>query len=196
MLTVYISYYRDNSPETRHMTEHKLGLRLLAHGLSELFGLSFSPSDILLGPYGKPSLKSRPDIHFGISHCRGLAVCAFADTPVGVDAENIRPFREHLLKKTLTLEEQCFLDRKSTNMDKRREWFFRFWTLKESRIKESGTGMSVPLTGFSFTFSENENGILCSDPGLFFHQVLLKDSYLLSTCTSGKDDCLRIIECL
>lgn len=195
MVTVYLNFYKDISPDTRHLTEHALGLGLLEQGLSRDFGLSLDPSDIIRGPHGKPCLKSRPDIHFNISHCHGLAACALSDVPVGIDVENIRPFREHLLRKALTAEEQRFLDQKSTGDTARQEWFFRFWTLKESRIKHSGVGMSVPFTSFSFTFSDTPDMIQCSEPGLYFLQRLLRDRYLLSVCTSEKEPQLRVVEC-
>ena len=64
---------------------------------------------ITVGPHKKPTLAAYPDIHFNISHCHGLVACAFAPFPVGIDVEHIRPFRDHLLHRVLTPEEQAQL---------------------------------------------------------------------------------------
>ena len=153
---------------------------------------------ITVGPHKKPTLAAYPDIHFNISHCHGLVACAFAPFPVGIDVEHIRPFRDHLLHRVLTPEEQAQLEAFSTTEEKRQEWFFRFWTLKESRIKQSGTGMSVRLSSFSFRISP-KGTVTGSDEDLCFQQRLLRDSYVLSVCTpkcpgSSPENTLQITE--
>ena len=200
MITVYIARYYDPLPERRHLTEHSLGLKLLAEGLSRLYGRSMDTEALTAGfsygPYGKPYLTAYPDIHFNISHCPGLAACAFSDTPVGIDVERIRPFRDRLLKKALSREEQLLLHRLGTEESAREDCFFRFWTLKESCIKQSGPGLTVPLSSYSFSFdpepSADCSAICRSHPELFFRQRLLKDGYILSVCTGHKEDILLL----
>lgn len=74
-----------------------------------------------------------------------------ATAPVGIDIEKIHPFKDSILRKVLTRLKKTFLEAFRNTPDKYMEIFFRFWTLKESRIKHSGLGLSMPLTDFSFT---------------------------------------------
>ncbi len=91
---------KDTLPEGEktHTYEHALGRRLLSLGLYELFGLNVTPewldTNIRTPKSGKPFILSLPHIHYNISHCAGMAACAFADSPVGVDVEKPRSVKE------------------------------------------------------------------------------------------------------
>jgi len=195
MITIYLAPYTISYPDKRHITEHDLGHCLLCRGLSDLFHIHFSAEELSAhlgqGVHKKPFLPEYPDVHFNISHCSGLVVCAFSNAPIGIDAENIRPFRDHLLRKVLTDSEKGFLMTTKNDPALYSEWFFRFWTLKESRIKQSGTGMSVALTDFSFQFdvdaqSGSEKSLLhplCSEKDLYFSQFRHADTFIISVCS-------------
>lgn len=158
MLAVYYSYYTpvsDSIPEICAQ-EHALGRALLLHGLEELCGLSWSEEQLgaalAAGPQGKPCLANHPDVHFNITHCDRLAACAFSDRPVGVDAELPGYFAEVLINRALSADEKKTLADMGHTEALRREWFFRFWTLKEACVKMTGTGVNVPLQEISFSF--------------------------------------------
>lgn len=202
MITVYTRFYTPAPGEKVPALEHRIGRELLAAGLEELYGIHVqenpfpgtSETDrvpdswITVGPHKKPALAAYPDIHFNISHCHGLVACAFAPFPVGLDVENIRPFRDHLLPRVLAPTEREQLEAHGITDQKRQEWFFRFWTLKESRIKQTGTGMAVPLSSFSFQISPTGE-VTGSDEALYFQQRLLGGAYVMSVCTPKcKDD--------
>jgi 4'-phosphopantetheinyl transferase len=109
--------------------------------------------EFILGPTGKPTLKSNFEMHFNMSHSGGLAAYAFAPVcPVGVDIEEVRTISEfeaiakHHFCGAETTELLSIADEKQ-----RRDAFFRCWTRKESYIKAIGQGMSVPLDQFQVT---------------------------------------------
>ena len=159
MPVIYCSSYTPGSSSIAEVTrlEHLLGRELLRHGISRCTGKDLSPAELSasLGTSenGKPFLPDFPDIHFNITHCDGLAACAFDSSPVGVDAEKPGYFAEILIKKALTEEEQQFMKSQSVSPDLRSEWFFRFWTLKEAFVKQSGIGVDTDLHSFSFSFT-------------------------------------------
>ena len=190
MITVALKTYAPCPTGKKYATEHALGLSLLCAGLHKSRGIDLSPEHIEQSidssAYGKPYLKDYPHIHFNISHCDGLVACAIADTPIGIDIEKIHPFRDSILRKVLTPSEQEFLNTFRENTDAYNEIFYRFWTLKESRIKESGMGLSMPLTDFSFELDLTREpvGIMCSQEGLCFHQRRIGRDCFMAVCCS------------
>ncbi len=198
MITIYLSQYGDCPVKEKYRTEHQLGRSLLSGILENRFGLSFSdtalPEQIENNIYGKPYLKAYPFIHFNISHCDGLVACAAATAPVGIDIEKIHPFKDSILRKVLTPPEKTFLEAFRNTPDKYMEIFFRFWTLKESRIKHSGLGLSMPLTDFSFTLdiSREPAGVTCSQKGLYFTQRRIENDYFLSICSGEENEEIQI----
>lgn len=198
MCFIYI-YHFQQTEEHKYRTEHSAGLHLLSTALADYCGIHISeenlPDAIRTGTHGKPELTSYPDIHFNISHCEEIAVCALSRHEIGVDIEKIRPFRDSIIRKALTLEEQEFLKQMSTDDRSHWEWFFRLWTLKESRIKHSGMGLSMPLDSFSFRYDPGCSPckIICSEPDLYFHQQILDNEYVLSACTAVPETIPKII---
>ncbi len=198
MYSIYI-YHFQQTEKHKYRTEHSAGLHLLSTALAARYGVHISaeklPDAIRTGTHGKPELAPYPDIHFNISHCEDIAVCAMSSREIGVDIEEIRPFPDAVIRKALTAGEQEFLKQMSADERSRQEWFFRLWTLKESRIKHSGRGLSMPLDSFSFQYDLNTSPykISCSDRGLHFHQQLLDDRYVLSACTSVPETAPEII---
>ena len=83
--------------------EHRTAHALLRAVLRQAYGLE----DAVLAQdeHGKPFLLRHPEIAFNLSHCAGLAVCGVAGEPLGVDAEQIRPLRERVLRRVFAPEE-------------------------------------------------------------------------------------------
>ena len=135
--------------------------------------------------YGKPYLKDYPQIHFNISHGKDIAICAISNEPVGADVEKIHDFNPLILRKVLTDAEKEFWD--SLPEDEKETWFYRFWTLKEARIKHAGMGLSMSLTSFSFHFDLEKEPyhIQCSDTDVYFKQLILEKQYVLSLCSKN-----------
>ena len=115
-----------------------------------------------------------------------MVVCAVDNSPIGVDVEKIESFLDSVIRKTLTAEEKAFFEEMSQSEELKQEWFFRFWTLKESRIKHSGLGLSMALTDFSFSYNIEKEPyeITCSEEGLSFYQEIIEDNYILALCTT------------
>lgn len=188
MCKIYISHFELNK-ENKYQTQHQAGLKLLRYALTDYAGIVLAEDELEMniekGSHGKPFLSTYPDIHYNISNCNDIVVCAINTQPVGVDIEKVRVFNDRIIRKVLTPEEQLFLNEVCVNDCLLQEWFFRFWTLKESFIKHCGKGLSIPLTDFSFDFvlTQTPYGISCSQKGVFFYQEKIEDQYILSLCT-------------
>ena len=112
---------------------------LLRRSAGLVWGMDALP-DLDRAPKGKPFFHSMPQCRFNLSHSGPFALCALSDDEVGADIEVIRPRRSFLPQKVLSEAEFAwFRDRGS-----RWEDFYTLWTLKEARVKYTGTGLTLP----------------------------------------------------
>ena len=123
-------------------------LELVAGGL--LFDLlspflpGAHPDDLAFafGPHGKPFLPDAPEIHFSLSHTRGLAMAVVASVPVGCDVERTdRSFQPALVRRVFSPAERTRFS--ALPEPDRPGEFFRVWTLKEAYLKALGTGFQT-----------------------------------------------------
>lgn len=186
MTTIYIQSY-DTNAKDRHILEHTIGRDLLTEGLRSLYGLTFPDlkGELACQSHGKPYLRAYPEIHFNISHCPGMVACGFSDSEIGLDIEYPRPISRRLVLRSLSPSEQLFLE--SQPSDLMEHHFFRLWTLKESRMKISGDGMTIPFHENSFSF-ETGHPVCVSAPQLFFFQHIFSDGCILSVCLHAPDE--------
>lgn len=202
MPVIYYAYYSPVSERISDIStqEHLLGRRLLSQGLRELYHISVSASqvDAMLRTEenGKPCLSDHPDIFFNITHCRGLAACAFGRSPLGIDAELPGYFPEILVARALSETEKSFLQEAGSTMALRQEWFYRLWTLKEAYVKKSGCGVDTDLTEFSFFFDRSNLPlrITCTDPHVSCFQEKLSGGQILSLCSLNTEKEVTLID--
>lgn len=126
-----------------------------------------APHDMLFsyGPKGKPGLapeflKAVPqagDLRFNLSHAGGLALYGFTrGRDIGVDIEQIRALEdaEQIARRFFAPGEVqvfCALPPAS-----RMQGFFNCWSRKESYIKATGDGLSMPLDRFEVSLIPGE----------------------------------------
>ena len=131
--------------------------------------------------YGKPFLSGTYAFHFNISHSGSWVAFAISDSPIGVDVEEGLFYDEELAINYFTSDEQAYV---FSDEEGRRERFYEIWTLKESFIKQLGTGLSTPFDSFcvkkadSGLWGVNGKGIT----ELCFYQTWLEDNCVLSAC--------------
>ncbi len=179
MVRIYLERYEIPLGKKKRELEHELGKKLLLIGLKDLYGITFESQDqpvIVKGEHGKPYLNDFPHINYNISHTDGLVACGIGDRQLGIDVEKIRPFRNTILRKVFSDAEKRHMN--EIPESERSQYFFRIWTLKESYLKASGLGITVPLTTISSA---------CSVPGASFYQTMLQGDYVLSICTLGDE---------
>lgn len=123
---------------------------------------------IIYNEYGKPYLKDEK-LFFNLSHTKEYVVCCISNQEVGIDIEYTRPINELVIKKCFSKSEQDFV---KTDHD-----FTKVWTLKESYIKNIGTGLKTKLNSFSTI----DSGEISKFDNLMFTSVQI-DNYHLSIC--------------
>ena len=184
-MNIYIANY-DSSGMTageERRYQHAAGRRLLKTALLRA-GIStdvLSKEESLIFAYGasgKPFLRELPDVHFNISHTKGLVVCAVSQVPVGIDAERIKTYPKSVLRK-MTEKERLYIE-ESNSPD---EAFMRVWTMKEAMIKLTGEGLQA------FTKTECVPG---ETSGLCYRQMFWQEQYVITAVekTYKNQDCI------
>lgn len=114
----------------------------LLHALLTHYVPTFSPSQLAMGPHGKPYLPEHP-LYFNLSHSGDCIALALADVPVGLDVERLREQRDFpgLLQRVFHPEER---GRMRAHQDPLAA-FYQAWTRKEAFLKALGTGISFGL---------------------------------------------------
>lgn len=122
--------------------------------------------------YGRPELLDVPELCFNISHCDGMVAAAFSTGhDVGLDVEKLDRRCDDLAiaRSYFAPPELRFVEAQPA--EEQRSAFLAFWTLKEAYIKARGMGLSLPLTGFSFTLDPLQiafSAEIDDDPGRWF----------------------------
>ncbi|MFF9850584.1 4'-phosphopantetheinyl transferase family protein [Streptomyces litmocidini] len=91
-------------------------------------------------PHGRPVVRG-DEIHFSLSHTRGLVFLALADSPVGVDVEKV-PDAEVTAKLGPLLHPRETAELDALRPAERPLAFGRAWVRKEAYFKALGTGLS------------------------------------------------------
>lgn len=155
---------------------------LLMHALREE-GVTEENIRLSYGPSGKPYLKDFPNLFFSLSHSGNRVMCAVSHEEVGCDVEPVTAGKLPLAERFFCPEESAVIT--SAPEAERDEVFFRFWTLKESFIKNVGRGLSLPLCEFSIHLREN-GGVVAQNalPGqsFYFREFDLQDGYRYACC--------------
>lgn len=120
---------------------------LLRHALRER-GLDPDAVRVEPGAHGKPYLPDVPNVCFNLSHSGEYALCAVSDHPVGCDVEKLAAPELRVAERFFAPEELALL-RAEHDAAAQARLFYRLWTLKESFLKATGLGLSLPLDCFS-----------------------------------------------
>lgn len=174
------NYFYEFLPEFRQVKINKLKffkdkkLSLLGYILL-LYGLRVEKNDFSTPvfsylEYKKPYIKNA---FFNISHCKTGVVCIISDNNVGIDIETIDKDHLSLIDMVMNNNEEISI----INSKIKENTFTKFWAIKESYLKNIGSGLidDLKLLDFSnfkenefvfdnklFRIYENENNYICS----------------------------------
>lgn len=123
------------------------------------YGLEERTMEYDVGKQGKPYFRYNPDIHFSLSHSGDYAICSIGSHETGNDIELIKSGRERVAQRFFATEELDWIY-ETQDPRERDNRIFRIWTMKESFLKVTGRGMSLPLKDFAIIISDDgDNGI-------------------------------------
>lgn len=170
---------------------------------------------------GKPTVQGHPEFYFNLSHAGDYVVLAHGDIPLGADIEQIRMQSLHVAKRCYTEAEYVYVagadpeenqirnisgeNHEATtgtnltlvdpSMDINNRFFY-LWTMKESYLKLTGDGISVPLN--SFEIDPYQQVVKGTPYRYSMHRI---DDYWLAVCTGEECEityvnktCCEIVE--
>lgn len=137
------------------------------------------------GENGKPYLKHQ-SIHFNISHSGDYVVLATANREIGVDIEKITDYSDKVAIRCFTpLECEWMKQERET------EAFYRLWTAKESVMKASGFGFSLPPEVFSVLPMNSSAHNIAGKT--WFLDWIPYESYMICLAIEGKAEKREVI---
>lgn len=162
----------------------------LDHAL-ETYGLKEKSVEYEFGEWGKPSLKYQPNIYFSLSHSGDYAICSIGDKAIGNDIELIKHGRLKVADRFFAKEELDWMYAESDEEEVTQR-MFRIWTMKESFLKATGKGISLPLGDFAVIVDEDKDKIRVkhSYNAKFYHMKEYADidGYRVAVCCEeGRD---------
>lgn len=161
-----------------------LGDILIRSTVIEQTGASNDRIRFVYNPYGKPALEHDPEFSFNLSHSGNWVVLLWdkGAPALGIDVEQIAPIDLGIAERFFTPRENA--DLLSRTGLERLEYFYRLWTLKESFVKASGKGLSMPLDAFSMIYSDRFGWYSPDAESFHFTCILLDSAHILSACSS------------
>ena len=124
---------------------------LLRHGLREA-NVAYDRLHIKTGASGKPYFADS-HLYFNISHSQDWVICAISDVEIGCDIEKVQPANLQIAERFFCPEEYHHIAKQRSTLE-RNLLFYRYWTLKESFLKATGLGLSLPLNAFCMELGE------------------------------------------
>lgn len=134
-----------------------IGVALIRLLLLRFFGLAPGDYTIVRNIHGKPFLEGRNDVFFNISHSGDYVVCALSDKEVGIDIEGEKRARLEVARRFFHPDEIKKLE--SLEDKEKDDFFYDYWSVKESFLKYTGDGLTRPLSSFCVRFDREETGI-------------------------------------
>lgn len=179
-----------------------IGHLMIRKFLSEATQLPWSQIKTIRDQNNKPIIEGF-NLNFNVSHDGNLVVLAGEENnTIGVDimrncytgGRSLNEFFR-LMNRNFHINEWAYIN-KGTDVQKTNS-FFRFWCLKESYVKATGTGLTIDLGKICFKPSSDlKKNVILSDTKLFidghlmsnwnFHE-LLYDDYTITVCVEGSD---------
>ncbi|MCQ2354886.1 MAG: 4'-phosphopantetheinyl transferase superfamily protein [Clostridia bacterium] len=159
-----------------------LGAEILLLYALRTAGFSGSP-EFFSEKNGKPYLYGGP--YFNLSHSGNISICAVSPFEIGCDIERITDADVNLAKRFFHPDEYGAV-LSSEAGEERNSLFFRLWTMKESFLKATGLGLTVPLD--SFSVDPDSYVTFYRGKEYFFTESGIVPGYKCSVCTAVKTD--------
>lgn len=126
--------------------------------------------------YSKNEKPVADHVFFNVSHAGDYVVGVSSDCEVGCDIEKIRKAPMEIARRYFQMAESAYIQ----TANDRDKAFFTLWTLKESYMKMTGKGMSLPLDSFEIVRTTDGFALGKSPENPCFFKTMEFDGYMFS----------------
>ncbi len=140
---------------------------------------------IIRGENGKPYLAGGGGIYFNLSHSGEYVMCAVSDRDIGCDIQKITDTDYRIAERFFTLREYENIAGQKTE-EQRKDMFYRYWTLKESFLKATGKGISIPLDSFEIKIGDVVSIDQSVDERCYYFREYPFDDYKAAVCETDR----------
>lgn len=121
--------------------KEQLGSNLLLNDILENnYFKDITKLEYIYNESGKPYLKDE-NLYFSLSHSNGIIALTVSKEEVGLDIELIKPIKDAVAKRIMTIEEYNIYN--SLDKNKKITYFYEVWTSKEAYVKKLGTAITL-----------------------------------------------------
>ena len=140
------------------------------------------------GEHGKPRLAGDPGVHFNLSHAGDRAMCVISTHRVGCDVERIGRRGTEVAERFFAPEEYARIQ--AAPESERGALFTRLWALKESFLKVTGLGLTLPLSAFAIDVDGDRVTIRqdVDNNDYRFFELETGDEYQYAVCEQNGED--------
>lgn len=138
------------------------------------------------GRCGKPYIRGHGNIFFNLSHSDDYVMAVVSDREVGCDIQKMGTAEPDIAERFFRETEFRHISEQPTD-EKRRDLFFRYWTLKESFMKATGQGMELGLSAFEVRPGEERiAGQDVDDREYFFREFDIVEGFKAALCITDR----------
>lgn len=151
------SYRRRKIELLRHESDknRSLAAALALNAALKDYDLEERKMEYAAGEQGKPFFCDHPEIRFSLSHSGDYAICSIGTEEIGNDIEWVRGKKERVAERFFAAKELAWIQSAESLAEKDAR-IFRIWTMKESFLKVTGLGMSLPLKDFTILMENDK----------------------------------------
>lgn len=142
--------------------------------------IDYSSVKIIFGEKGKPYIEGN-GAYFSLSHSGNIALCAVSDDEIGADVQETRLLKKNIATHICTDGEAAILN--SLADKEKTDFLFELWTKKESVMKLSGLGFSLPFKDIDLSGGVKIRG---EKKELFLKEYPL-EGYKIFACSAKND---------
>ena len=125
---------------------------------------------------GKPHILHVP-WHYNLSHSGDYVALAISDASVGIDIQQMRPYRDSLVKRFFSAQEAAaYQSLVSVDVQRGRTLFYTLWCRKEAYGKLLGTGLTEEVLGHN----------MLGDMGVCLYEYGELPGYRICVCDRGR----------